>query len=90
MGRTPVGWKDLGGCHGGPSSALCASALRYYGDKYCVYGRMDSQRGGRFMFLQHDVLDVYVVHFTRGGRVCTPQCHPYKTLIEAYLRVTLA
>ena len=85
---SPVQWEGIEGCHG-PSSALCASALRYYGDKYCVYGRLDSLHGVRAVFLQHQPLDTYVVYFTRGGYVCTPKCHP-KSLVQAYLRVTLA
>ena len=89
LAKRPTAWEDIGGCTGGPLSALCASALRYYGDKHCMYGRMDSLKN-RFLFLHHDALNTYAVYYTRGGYVCTPSCHPSKTLIEAYLRVTLA
>ena len=88
MVESPVQWEEGLDCHG-PSSALCASALRYYGDKYCIYGRLDSLHGVRFESFQHDPLDTYVVYFTRGGYVCTPKCYR-KRLAPSYLRVTLA
>ena len=47
IGELPSAWEDLRDCMG-PRSALCASAPRYFGDKYCTFGKLDTVRPSRF------------------------------------------
>ena len=60
----------------GVNSQLCAAAPRYFGDKYCLYGKMEPVAGGRTIPpLRFDILGTETLMWWRGGSVCGPACH---------------